>query len=239
MLGLFLTGVRPNSGKTFVTTGLAATMQSLGYATCVEKTVETGALEKDGYILAPDLVYVRSADKNITTYCSYLFKSCNLPCFAAQEENKEINKDVIFQDYYSIMDEFECLLVNGVDGLSIPYGKDFYEENIIQILNLPLLLVASPIKSSLSDILMTIEHARTKNINLRGIILNDCPFESDDININSLPHLIEQHAGVRVLGIIPHIPSFTRLKPEDMIAYILAGVDIESVFDVKIAKLSC
>ena len=86
---------------------------------------------------------------------------------------------------------------------------------------------------------MTIEHARTKNITIRGIILNDCPFGTDDVNINSLPNLIEQHSGVRVLGIIPHIDSITRIKPEDMIAYILSGVDIESVFDVKIAKLSC
>ena len=67
MLGLFLTGIRPKSGKTFVTAGLAATMQSLGYSTCVYKPVVTGALEKDGYVLAPDLVYVKNADKNITT----------------------------------------------------------------------------------------------------------------------------------------------------------------------------
>lgn len=238
MLGLFVTGVRPNSGKTFVTASLAATMQSLGYSTCVYKPVQTGAVEKDGYIQAPDLVYVKSTDKNITTYCSYIFKSPNLPCFAAQEENITIDRDVIFQDYFSIMDEFECLLVNGVDGLSIPYGKDFYEENIIQHLNLPLLLIASPIKSSLSDILMTINHAKSRNINMRGVILNDCPFNTDDVNIKSLPRLIEQHTDTRVLGILPHIPTMSKVRPEDMISYVLAGVDIESVFDVRIAKLS-
>lgn len=239
MLGLFLTGVKPHSGKTFVTAGLAATMQSLGYATCVYKPVQTGALEQDGYIQAPDLVYVKNADKNITTYCSYLFTSSNLPCFAAEEEHSVIEKDVILQDYYSIIDNFECLLVNGVDGLSIPYGKNFYEENLIQSMNLPLLLIASPMKSSLNDILMTIEHARNRNIMIRGVILNDCPFGSSDVNINNLPKLIEQHSGVRILGILPHIPSISTIKPEDMISYILAGVDIESVFDVKIAKLSC
>lgn len=237
MLELFLTGIRPKSGKTFVTAGLAATMQSLGYSTCVYKPVVTGALEKDGYVLAPDLVYVKNADKNITTYCSYLLKSSNLPCFAAQEENKIIEKDVIFQDYYSVVDEFECLLVNGVDGLAIPYGKDFYEENIVQTLNLPLLLVASPIKSSLSDIIMTINQAQSKNIHIRGVILNDCPFHTDDINIKSLPNLIEQHTDARVLGLLPHIPTISKIKPEDMIGYILGGVDIESVFDVRIAKL--
>ena len=120
---------------------------------------------------------------------------------------------------------------------SIPYGKDFYEENIVQTLNLPLLLVASPIKSSLSDIIMTINQAQSKNIHIRGVILNDCPFHTDDINIKSLPNLIEQHTDSRVLGLLPHIPTISKIKPEDMIGYILGGVDIESVFDVRIAKL--
>lgn len=238
MLGLFLTGVRPQCGKTFVTAGIAATMQSLGYSTCVYKPVVTGALEKDGYIEAPDLVYVKSADKNITTYCSYLFKSPNLPCFAAGEEGRIIEKDIIFQDYYSIMDNFECLLAAGSDGLSIPYAEKLYEENIIQMLNLPLLLIASPLKCSAGEILMAVNHAKSKNIYVRGVILNDCPFNTDNANIKHLPNLIEHHTDTRVLGIIPHIDSMPRLKPEDMISYILAGVDIESVFDVKIAKLS-
>lgn len=238
MLRLFLTGVRPNCGKTFVTAGLAAVMQSLCYSTCVYKPVVTGAVEKDGYIEASDLVYVKSTDKNIKTCCSYIFKSPNLPCFAAQDENRIIEKDVIHQDYLSITDEFDCLLVNGSDGLSIPYGRNFYEENVIQMLELPLLLVASPIKCSAGEILMAVNHARSKNINVRGVILNDCPFNTDDANIKHLPNLIEQHTDTRVLGIIPHIDSITKLKPEDMISYILAGVDIESVFDVTIAKLS-
>lgn len=59
MLQLFITGVKPNSGKTFVTAGLAATMQSLGYTSAVYLPVQTGALERDGYIQAPDLVYIK------------------------------------------------------------------------------------------------------------------------------------------------------------------------------------
>ena len=72
MLQLFITGVKPNSGKTFVTAGLAATMQSLGYSSAVYLPVQTGAVENGGYIQAPDLVYVKNIDENIKTYCSYL-----------------------------------------------------------------------------------------------------------------------------------------------------------------------
>ena len=237
MLGLFITGVRPNSGRIFVTAGLSAVMQSLGYSTCVYKPVVTGALERKGCILAPDLVYIKNTDKNLTTCCSYLFKSRNLPYYAAAEENAVIEKEVIFQDYYSVIDDYDCLVVSGSDGLSIPYGQSLYEENIIQMLNMPLLLVASPVQSSFEDILKTIEQAKSRNINLRGVILYDCPFNTDDANLRSLPKLIENHSGAKVLGVVPHIPSISRIKPEDILSYILAGVDIEAVFDVPIAKL--
>lgn len=238
MLGLFLTGVGTNSGKTFLTAGLAATMQSLGYSSCVYKPVETGAVENDGYIQAPDLVFVKNIDENIKTYCSYLFRGSDLPCFAAQTENSKIEKDVIFQDFNSIIDDFDCILVNGVDGLAVPYGRNFYEETLIQMLNLPLLLIVSPHQSSLNDTLLAISYAESRGINLRGVVINDYPEKPKEKDIKHLPELIEMHSNAKVLGIIPHIQDAKNVKPEDMISYILAGIDIEAVFDVKIAKLS-
>lgn len=237
MLQLFITGAKPNSGKNFVTAGLAATMQSLGYASAVYLPVQTGAVEQNGYIQAPDLVYIKNADSNIKTYCSYLLKSTDLPLFAAAAEDILIEKDIIYEDYLSISERFECFIVNGVCGLSTPLGKNFLEEDLIKTLDLPLLIVASPLESSFNDILLTINNAVSKNIRLRGVILNDCPFKTGDINIKNLPRMIEEYSDARVLGIIPHIHDMRKFQPGDLIGTILTGVDIESVFDVKIAKL--
>lgn len=237
MLQLFITGVKPNSGKTFVTAGLAATMQSLGYTSAVYLPVQTGAMEQNGYIQAPDLVYIKKADSNIKTYCSYLLKSTDLPLFAAAAEDVLIEKDVIFEDYLSISERYECFIVNGVSGLSTPLSKNFLEEDLIKTLDIPLLIVASPLDSSFNEILLTINNAISKNIQLRGVILNDCPFKTGDVNIKNLPRMIEEYSNTRVLGLIPHIHDMRNFKPEDLISTILSGVDIESVFDVKIAKL--
>lgn len=237
MLELFITGAKPNSGKTFVTAGLAATMQSLGYESAVYLPVQTGAVEKDGFIQAPDLVHIKKADNNVKTYCSYLLKSTDLPLFAAAAEDVMIEKDVIFEDYLSISEKFECFIVNGVCGLSTPLGKNFLEEDLIKTLDLPLLIVASPLESSFNDILLTINNAVSKRINLRGVILNDCPFSTGDVNIKNLPRMIEEYSDTRVLGLIPHIHDMRRFQAGDLISAILNGVDIESVFNVKIAKL--
>ena len=183
------------------------------------------------------MVYIKKADSNIKTYCSYLLKSTDLPLFAAAAEDVLIEKDVIFEDYLSISERYECFIVNGVSGLSTPLGKNFLEEDLIKTLDIPLLIIASPLDSSFNEILLTINNAISKNIRLRGVILNDCPFKTGDVNIKNLPRMIEEYSDTRVLGIIPHIHDMRNFKPEDLITVILTGVDIESVFDVKIAKL--
>ena len=43
MLNVFISGLERQSGKTIVTAGLAATMQSLSYSTSVYKPIQTGA----------------------------------------------------------------------------------------------------------------------------------------------------------------------------------------------------
>ena len=83
MLDVFITGSESRLGKRLVTAGLAATMQSLGYSTGVYMPVQTGAVERNGYIEAPDLIYIKKADKNIKTYCSYLLRENEVPLIAA------------------------------------------------------------------------------------------------------------------------------------------------------------
>ena len=50
-----------------------------------------------------------------------------------------------------------------------------------------------------------------------------------------MPSLIEEYTGTKVLGILP---TFERnVNPNDLISEILNGIDIEAVFQIRIAKL--
>ena len=75
MLSLYITSANRKEGKTFLTAGLAATMQSLGYSTCVYKPIQTAGIEINGFMQSPDLTYVKTVDPYIDTHFSYLFKS--------------------------------------------------------------------------------------------------------------------------------------------------------------------
>ena len=235
MLELFVSGSGKNSGKTFVTAGLAATMQSLGYSTCVYKPVQTGAIEKNGFIQAPDLAFVKFIDPYVKTYFTYLLKNNAIPLIAAEMENTEIKEDVIYQDYTSIHDD--CILTDGTFGLATPLSEKFLEQDLVKMLSLPVLLVVSPNENSVNNTLANINQAISRGIRIRGVIINDCPEIIQDINIKSMPKLIEKYTDAKILGVMPHFENLKNINPNDLITNVLTGIDIESVFDIKIAKL--
>ena len=57
-MNIFVTGTDTDIGKTVVTAGIAAVMQSLGYKAGVFKPFQSGAEEKNGFFVSPDLAFV-------------------------------------------------------------------------------------------------------------------------------------------------------------------------------------
>ena len=235
MLDLFITGVDEYSNKIFITAGLAATMQSLGYSTGVYKPVNIGAVVKNGFIQSTDLAFIKFVDPCIKTYFSYLFKNKSAPIIAAAAEQTVIEKNVILSDFQKVQDINECLIVDGGYGLASPLSKNFLEEDMVKMLDLPLLLVVCAKAENINNILLTINHASEIGINLRGVVLSNYPQNCEDFNIKFMPRLIEEYTTTKVLGILPEFDK--NLNPNDLITEILNGVDIEGVFNLKIAKL--
>lgn len=238
MLEVFITGTKPNSGVTVITGGIAAAMQSLGYSTAVYLPAQTGAKIKNGFIQAPDLLFVRHMDKNIMTFCSYLYKSRHLGIDVFEDEKLFMDRNVIFHDYMAAAGQYECLIVNGHSDMAAPIEKDFTEQELINAMNIPLVVVASLRTSTIDEILEYLNNISEQYMNLRGIIINECPLRSLDYDVRTIQKNIEIRTGVQVLGIIPRFSGLNSIKPEDLIEYILTCTDIEAVFNIKIAKLN-
>ena len=90
MLNLYITSNNKGDGKTFVTAGLAATMQSLGYATSVYKPIQTSGKVINGFTQSPDLTFIKAIDPYINTHFSYLYKINAEPLIASEIENNQI-----------------------------------------------------------------------------------------------------------------------------------------------------
>ena len=235
MLNLYVTSVNKKDGKTFFTSGLAATMQSLGYSTCVYKPVQTSGIEINGFMQSPDLTTVKSIDPYINTYFTYLFKTDSEPLIAAENENKYIDLDTIHNDYTKIIGASDCTIADGDCGLLSPIAPSVQTIDMIKKIQIPTLFVISPREDSINDTLLSIYAAQERGIEIRGVVINniteDCPKEK----LTAITRVIEEYSNVKILGLVPHIGE--KIAPEDLITGILNGVDIESIFKVKIEKL--
>ena len=119
MLNLYITSGNKKDGKTFLTAGLAATMQSLGYNTSVYKPIQTCGIEINGFTQSPDLTYIKTVDPYINTYFSYIFKSKSEPLIAAEAENEFIDIENIHNEYNRIAYSSDCTIIDGDRGYSM------------------------------------------------------------------------------------------------------------------------
>ena len=238
MLEIYLTGIKPDSGTTLISGGIAAAMQGLGYSTALYIPAQTGTAVKNGFIQAPDIMFAKYMDKNVTTYCSYLYKSKKITPEVFVQENLYMDKNVIFQDYMNVVNKYECVIVSGQSDFSTLFETNFSEEDFAKTINTPIVLVASLRNSMPEDILAYLDFVKNKGLNIRGIILNECPEISLDFDVTSIRKTLENNSGIPILGMIQKIKNIDKLKPEDWIEYIICRTDLEAIFNVKISKLS-
>jgi len=232
MLNIFITGTNINIGKSFITAGLAATMQSLGYSTGVYNPVQIGP---------SGLNFLKKVDPYIKTYSSYPLNTQvmpqTIPLIAAELEGVFIDKNVIKKDYQTYSIENDCTIVECTGGLMTPIAQSFLMADMIRTLDLPTVIVISPNLDTVNHALLTINQAKTSGINVRGVIINNYPENAQDISIRSIPRLIEEYSDAKVLGMVKHFDELNKINPNDLITNILNGIDIESVFDVTISRL--
>lgn len=238
MLELYVTASEQNSGKNLITAGLSATMQSLGYSTGVYKPVECGIVQKNGFNQSKDLAFINYCDPNVKTAFTYQFASNSNPLLASFNEKITIDDDLILKDYLNFSSFLECSIIDGGDGLAIPYAKNIVEEDIIRKTNAPLLLVVSPKVASINSILISINHAIASNLNVRGVVICDYTNDTENMDAKLTPNLVEAYSNAKILGTLPTFDNNKEIKPSDLISSILTNIDIEKVFDIKIARLS-
>jgi len=234
MLNLYITSSEKHIGKTFVTAGLAATMQSLGYSTSVYKPIQTAGKEINGFMQSPDLTFIKSIDPYINSHFSYLYKSDLEPIIAADSDNETIDIDYVNNEYKRIISTSECTLLDGDCGILSPIAPNLLVADMVRKLNIPLLIVTEPNSNAVNNTFLTIAAALEKGIEVRGVIINNIKDDCQKELLNAMTRTIEEFTNVKILGLIPHLVNY---NPEDLITAILNGVDIESVFNVKIEKL--
>ena len=157
------------------------------------------------------------------------------PLIAAETENEIINPELILNDYKKLVRNADCTIVDGDSGLLSPITTNFQTVDMIKKLQLPVLFVIKPSEDSINDTLLSIYAAQEKGVEVRGVILNSIDENCSKKMLTSITRVIEEYSNVKILGLLPYLGE--KISPQDLMVAILNGIDIESIFNVKIEKL--
>jgi dethiobiotin synthetase len=189
--GYFVTATDTGVGKTFVTAALAASLRARGRDVAVFKPVQSGAVADDP---SGDAVLL-GAD------CVYAFSAPLAPLVAARAEGRTIELEPILARAGELARAHDLLLVEGAGGLLVPLADDLDLADLAAALGLPLVIVARAGLGTVNHTLLTIEAARTRGLDVAGVVLNGKGDESTAENAA----LIEERSGVRVLAHVPRL----------------------------------
>lgn len=235
-MNIYISGIDENCGKTVISAGIAAVMQSLGYKTGVYKPIQTGAINKEDYLLSPDLTFVKMLDPYITTHSTYMFTTKAVPEVCSNLEYSDINLDNIVNDYKILEKKTDTLIVEGIGGLMTPIKGNVFSYKIPLILNLPIIFIVNPSSNSLNNYLNEINTAKTMGLDIAGVIINRYSVYSESAEVKSFPELIEKYSDAKILGLIRNFKGRS-VKSNTLFNEILNGIDFEEVFRIKIPKL--
>lgn len=229
MKGYFVTATGTDVGKTFVTALLVKKWRDSGIDAGYYKAALSGAEQRNGTWVAGDADYVKhlaSLPDTQDELVSYVYKEAVSPHLAARKEGNPVELGKVRSDFASATQRHEFVFVEGSGGIICPIRYDdpatspasgnpqkLFLADIMKELNLPLLIVTTAALGSINSCVLTVEYARARGLNIRGIIVNrygvsgNMLMEDDNIfmmqELTGLPILAKITEGGNDLGTAP------------------------------------
>ena len=204
MKGLFFTGTDTGLGKTWVTSIAARHLAAQSVAVGVYKPTASGI--EDGrwadVVTLGEAVGGGFPDERI---CPQRFTAPLAPPEAARQENREVDAALLRTGIEWWEQRVEVLLVEGVGGLLCPLTDTETVADLAADLAWPLVIVARDKLGTINHTLLTIDAARSRDLQIAGVVLNQ--LDPSDALANSLEsHIraIEHYGNVDVLGHVVH-----------------------------------
>lgn len=206
--GYFISGTDTGVGKTVVTACLLALFRKRGVDTGIMKPVETGVdpeCSSEANSDAKFLLAVSGHRDLLEEICPIRLQPSAAPLQAARIENRDLEIDRILENFHTLQNRHEQMLVEGIGGLMVPLRTDYLVRDLVRDLQLPLIVVSRVRLGTLNHTLLTLNAAREAGIEVTGVILN----RMDNRELNTVEReqaeLIRELSGIPVLGECPFI----------------------------------
>jgi dethiobiotin synthetase len=180
---IFITATGTEIGKTFVAAGLIACLRRRGRKVAALKPVVSGFDPNEIAGSDPALLLeacgTLATPATIAAISPWRFAAPLSPDMAARAENKTIAFPALVSFCRkAVATANDLLVVEGIGGLAVPLDETATVADLIEMLQIPLILVAGTYLGSLSHTLSALEVARTRGLSIAAIALNETPNSS-------------------------------------------------------------
>lgn len=227
--GLFITGTDTGVGKTVVTAAILAWLRQQGHNVGVMKPIETGVDAECSSAANSDALFLMECggiEDELSEVCPIRLKPAASPYQAARIENRTIEPASLLAAYRKLAGKYDWMLVEGVGGVRVPITRETGVLELMREVGLPALVVSRYQLGTLNHTLMTLEVLKQNQIPVMGVVFNQTGPEETDAIEREAPRLIEELAGVKVLGEMPFIdPINAQSFSPEMLKRLAAKVD--------------
>ncbi len=205
--GIFITGTDTGVGKTYAAAGILNALKKIGINSCPMKPVETGCNIQKGKLIPQDaitLINASGVSEPLDIINPYRYRPPLAPSVAAEMEKIAIKKQRIFSAYRYLLNKYDITIVEGAGGIMTPVYKKYLFLDLIKDLGLPVIIVSKPVLGMINHTLLTIAAARSRKINIYGVIINHTCRIKKDTSERTNPEIMEYLGRVPILGVVPY-----------------------------------
>jgi dethiobiotin synthetase len=176
MNGLFFTGTDTGVGKTFVACAIARILRRQGHEVAACKPVATGAVRQNGGWINEDTLALAEAaglEKFPERVTPWTFPDPVAPAVAARRAGVDLRLSDIVKAVNDLRDSNKVMLIEGVGGLLCPLTERETVADLVAMLGMRLVVVARRSLGTLNHTLLTLEVARSRSLQVAGVIVNE------------------------------------------------------------------
>ena len=213
---VFIAGTDTECGKTHLSALFLKALLEMGVDARYQKWVSTGngKFSDDAHFVykVAGLTHPPMANSLETPYC---FSTPASPHIASELDGKTIDIDQMIQCSRTLKTQCDILIIEGVGGLMVPISRDVLLVDIIERVSIPVILVARAGVGTINHTLLSVESLQNRNIDIRGIILNeDRP--TDGLIAKDNMKIIKKFAKIENIIHFGHYPSIDSALPNEV-----------------------
>ena len=204
MRDLLVTGTDTGVGKTIIAAALVTALRASGVRALGFKPAETGIVaghETDSALLAR-----ASGEQNVLARPLIQLAEPLAPAVAAERAGITVDPDDIEGRVTQLRRDGYTVVVEGVGGIMVPITWGYTALDLAQACDLDAIVVARAGLGTLNHVAMTVMVLRSRQIPIRGIVLNGRSATPDIAESTNPAALSRMLHGIRVVE-MPHEPS--------------------------------